>query len=316
MKKIVLIMLFSLCFIISAYSKPNVAVVDFKSIGLSGDVAIVVTEIFRSKIIISNEFTVIERNELSLILEEQHLQLSGLIEESNLESGSIYGIDYIISGKLMKIDSKVLLSIKTIDIQTAEIVSNIEKEIENMDVLEEQVKDMVATLVSEITGKEKFTYSTQPEGWSIELGGNFGFGQSWSEHTDNNNPNGFGFTVGFADGEGNFWSGFYSSWTFISETYNAEYNKILTNSGMILIFGNKVESFAFELNLGMSYDFALGMFLSPIGIGGYYKNFFIRYRPSLNMLPASNEITGFYNTIEAGYSIFLGTIGKEETKFY
>ena len=66
----VFIILIVLCFISLSFGKPRVAIMDFSATGVSEEDAIIVTEIFRSKIITSSVFDVLERKNLENIITE------------------------------------------------------------------------------------------------------------------------------------------------------------------------------------------------------------------------------------------------------
>ena len=82
--RIIPIVMIFLCFSSSMFleAKPKVAIMDFSSTIVSEDDAIIITEIFRSKIITSGVFDVLDRKNLKDIFAENTLSLSDFMAKS------------------------------------------------------------------------------------------------------------------------------------------------------------------------------------------------------------------------------------------
>lgn len=293
-----------------AEGKPRVAIMDFTATGVSEDDATIVTEIFRSKIITSCVFDVLERKNLTNILTENKLGLSGLIDQPG-EIGKLLGAEYLITGSFMKMGKKLVISVNLIKVETGKIIGTSEMTIDNMDSVYDSITLLTINLIKSSFGLNKFTFSTETEGNSINFAVNYltGF-----------NGTGVGFTLGYISGRGNYWGGYSTTWNFtnIKKSNNLDFgleNKLIGCFGSgNFIFGNKVEGAALLLGLGGGYDFQAGILAIPF-IGGYYKNSYIKYSQALVIDPSGDNAIKNYHMFEIGYSLFLGSKGKEAVYF-
>jgi len=307
------IILLLLCFTTALFAggKPRVAIIDFSATGVSEDDAIIVTEIFRSKIITSGVFDVLERKNLKEILTESQLALSGLIEKPN-EIGKLLGAEYIITGSFMKIGKKLVVTVNLTNVETGKIIGTSEMTIDNMDAVYNSLTLLTTNLIKSSFGLKKFTFSTETEGYSLEFGVNY--------LTNFKDDDGKGFTFGFSNGKGKFWGGYSTTWNFtnIKKSDNLNFgleNKLISCFGSgNFIFGDKIHSLALLLGIGAGYDFQGGITVIPF-IGMYYKNIYIKYSQAFIIDPSGDNSVQQYHMFEIGYSIFLGTEGKEVVDF-
>ena len=73
---------------------------------------------------VSSGFTVIERDKLNEILDEQKLSLSGLIDtDKALDVGKLLSVDYFITGTIIPTESSVIVFSRLMDVSTSEILS-------------------------------------------------------------------------------------------------------------------------------------------------------------------------------------------------
>jgi len=71
-----------------------------------------------------NIYRVIDRRNIEKIIKEQKLQLSGNIDESTaIELGKLAGLDNIVLGSVALFGSSYLISVKMIDVETGQILS-------------------------------------------------------------------------------------------------------------------------------------------------------------------------------------------------
>lgn len=92
--------------------KPRVAVIDFDSeernfwshwLDHKGQVEFEVNALFMNELVKSGKFTVIERQRLDDILQEQGLSLSGQVSASSaVSAGQLLGVDYMLTGRITK----------------------------------------------------------------------------------------------------------------------------------------------------------------------------------------------------------------------
>ncbi len=105
------------------------------------------SEMIQSEFVRQKAYIIVERAQLSKILEEQKLQSSGIAENDAARVGSIAGAGKIIMGSLFKIEDEYQLLIKVIDISTGTI--EIYEEIKGRGIAEisgkipEAVKDII-----------------------------------------------------------------------------------------------------------------------------------------------------------------------------
>jgi len=301
-----------LCFTaaLAAEGKPRVAIIDFSATGVSEEDASIVTEIFRSKIITSCVFDVLERKNLKNIIAENNLALSGLIDQPG-KIGELLGAEYLITGSFMKMGKKLMITVNLIRVETGKIIGTSEMVIDNMDSVYDSLTLLTTNLIKSSFGMNKFTFSTQTEGFSLVLGVN--------TLTDFGGARGFGFTVGHLEGKGNFWGGYSTTWNFTNiESSNTDFGskkKLIGcfGSGNALI-GNKVQGAALLLAMGAGYDFQGGILAIP-SVGVNYKNTYFKFSKALIIDPSGDNSVKNYNMFEIGYSIFFGTYAKEAVYF-
>ena len=77
-----IIMIFLLSTPLLSKNKMRIAVMDLKGIGVSQRTAKTASNMIRNKLINTRKFTVIERSQMSAILEEQGLQQTGCTDEA------------------------------------------------------------------------------------------------------------------------------------------------------------------------------------------------------------------------------------------
>ena len=79
--------------------------------------------IISEMVIINTDFDLIDRKDLSLIIEEQKLQLSGIIDEDSIvELSKIKGIDILVFGKIINSERVKYIELKILDVETALII--------------------------------------------------------------------------------------------------------------------------------------------------------------------------------------------------
>lgn len=132
-------------------SKISVGILDFTpGEGVSENDAVTITEIFRSELIKSGKFTVLEREKLDQVLEEQSLQVSGITEEQfAVRIGKILNMEKMIYGSIRKFGSHYFIIINLLDIETAQLEQSINQEIETLDSIPIVLKPIVNQLISQ-----------------------------------------------------------------------------------------------------------------------------------------------------------------------
>ncbi len=98
---------------------------------IENELAIPLTDKIREIFVNSNQYQVVDRNTINLVIEEQKFQLSDLVdEERTVKIGKLLGAQFIVTGNLAKIEELFTMSLRIIDVETGIIVSQVSGEIE------------------------------------------------------------------------------------------------------------------------------------------------------------------------------------------
>ena len=137
MKKIIILIcvtfisLTSAC-ILQADEKANVAVLDFSAKNVSKDDADILADFFRSELIKTGKFNVLDRSRIQKIADEQRLQTSGMTDiKTVVKIGKLANAQYVFVGAYSKLDTLFLLNIEMVNIQTGKIEKSDSKSVEN-----------------------------------------------------------------------------------------------------------------------------------------------------------------------------------------
>ncbi len=111
---------------------PILAVTDISiDKNIKSELAIPLTERIREIFVNSNQYQVIDRNTIDLVIEEQEFQLSDLVDaERTVKIGKLLGAQFIVTGNLTKIENLNTMSLRIIDVETGVIVSQVSGEID------------------------------------------------------------------------------------------------------------------------------------------------------------------------------------------
>ncbi|MFH0974706.1 MAG: CsgG/HfaB family protein [Spirochaetota bacterium] len=158
MKKYVLlfacVFLFFLSPLSAAEDKMRIAIVDLQGKGVSNIVAVGVSNIIRSSMVDTGLFTVIERGQMSEILKEQELQMTGCTDSAcAVQIGKLLSAKKILLGDITKLRTAYIITIRVVDVEkgVAEF-SSMEKAL-NEDALDKAASNLTMKLVGRITGK-------------------------------------------------------------------------------------------------------------------------------------------------------------------
>ena len=134
-----------------AFSKERVAVLDFEAKDITVSDAMAIADLFRSDLVATGEFIVLERGNMQSILNEHELQLKGLTNDASAsEIGELLAVNYLFMGNLSKFGNKFILVIDKINVETGEIEKSIKKNAVNMD----DFLELSADAAFEMTGAE------------------------------------------------------------------------------------------------------------------------------------------------------------------
>lgn len=139
-----------LSFCVPSFSQPpeekmRVAVVEFDEKGDIGikDAAAIVAECLISAISKTGKYSIIERPLLKKVSEEKGFQLTDKVDpETATKFSTVYGIQYIITGSVMKWGSRICITSRLISVDNAEIVRDEKIWADTIDEVADKVQDM------------------------------------------------------------------------------------------------------------------------------------------------------------------------------
>lgn len=100
-----------------------IAVLDLSAEGISGSEARTLTDRLRTELFNTGQYTVIEREMMDDILNEQGLQQSGCTStECIVEVGRLIGVEQVIGGSIGKVGNVYSISARTISVETGQII--------------------------------------------------------------------------------------------------------------------------------------------------------------------------------------------------
>ncbi|MBF0431587.1 MAG: PEGA domain-containing protein [Fibrobacteria bacterium] len=112
----------------------NIAVMDLKSMGVKEHVSLLLAEKLRSELFATGQFSVMNREDMTKVLEEQSFQQSDHCEtmECMAEMGKMLGVSNIISGSIGQLGKTYSLTLKMVNIESAknEKIINLNKKCE------------------------------------------------------------------------------------------------------------------------------------------------------------------------------------------
>ena len=107
----------------------TVAVLEFEGIGISKNEASILTQRFRSELVNTQAFIVIERGQMDEILNEMGFQQSGCTSsECMIEVGQILNVHHMIGGTVGKIGNVYTLDVRMIDVETSQILGSVSQD--------------------------------------------------------------------------------------------------------------------------------------------------------------------------------------------
>lgn len=135
-----------------ALEKITISVYGLKSIGVPQSLASSLQEHLESNILQYEQFDVMSRNNIDLILKESKFQQTGICsdEQCLIEAGHILGVEKIITGTISIVGSTYNVVLKMIDVETAKLESSVSrKHSGNIDTLLDIAEVSLKTLIGE-----------------------------------------------------------------------------------------------------------------------------------------------------------------------
>ncbi len=130
-----------------AAHKKRLAIISFENVSEQAkkqDIGRGVAELLANRLAQSGSFTLIERQQLEKILEEQKLGLSGLIDaDSAKQVGQLLGAEAIVMGSVSEIGQYYSINSRVVDVESAEVLASASVDIKREDLTKEIIKFMV-----------------------------------------------------------------------------------------------------------------------------------------------------------------------------
>ena len=137
-----------------AAQKINVAVMDFTARGgISNEEAATLSDVFQSRLSGVKQLTMVDRNRIKSILNEQGFQQSEACSqvECLVEAGRILKVEKMFAGSIGKVGRIYNVTIQLIDVQTAQILQTLSKQ--HSGDIEELVSDIVPEMADQIAAE-------------------------------------------------------------------------------------------------------------------------------------------------------------------
>lgn len=109
-------------------AKPTAAVLDFEGSGITNQEAQVLTQRFGSELVQTNALIMVERNQMSEIINEQGFQQSGCTSaECAAEIGALLGVEKMITGSFGKIGNSYTIEARMFSVESGETEKTVSK---------------------------------------------------------------------------------------------------------------------------------------------------------------------------------------------
>ena len=141
-----------------AQAKTNVAVLEFRTSGVSQVEAQTITDNFITELSKSSKYKIVERQQVNLILKEQGFQSSGSCDQENceVEIGRLLGVSKVFVGSIGKLGNTYTLSVNLVSVESGEIEKS-EKEL-----FSGQIDGLLYTAIPTLANKINGTHLEKP----------------------------------------------------------------------------------------------------------------------------------------------------------
>ncbi|MBI4979258.1 MAG: PEGA domain-containing protein [Spirochaetes bacterium] len=130
-----------------ASKKLRVGVLDFNAKNVTRMDASAASDIFRSEVVRSGKYDVIDRNNMDQILQEQAFQQTGCTETAcAVKIGKMLNMEVMVYGTLMKVGTKMFLTVEMVSVESGKIMRSERETFTSIDKLEEAIRAVVGKL--------------------------------------------------------------------------------------------------------------------------------------------------------------------------
>jgi len=131
-----------------------IAVMDLNALGVSSSEAVFVTEFFRSALVNSESFMVIDRANMGKILAEQGFQQTGCTtQECAVKIGKILNVQKMINGNFGKLGETYQITINVIEVETGRIAYSDSASCEYSKDLKSTTDELADRMINKMLGK-------------------------------------------------------------------------------------------------------------------------------------------------------------------
>jgi len=105
--------------------RAQIAVMDLQAKGLDIMAVTALSDRMRVELFNTGKFTVLERGQMDVILQEQGFQQTGVCSESDciVEMGQLLGVDRMVAGSVGKLGNVYIVTVRLIDMESGRIVT-------------------------------------------------------------------------------------------------------------------------------------------------------------------------------------------------
>ena len=108
---------------------PSIAILDFSGRNVAAPEAAALTDRFRSELMRTHKFNVMEREEMNVILNEQEFQQKDCVDQScAVQLGQLIAVSKIVTGTVAKVGGMYTVNIKYMDVATGRIEQNLSED--------------------------------------------------------------------------------------------------------------------------------------------------------------------------------------------
>ena len=147
-KAIIIVTLVFTCCALYADGKIKVAIAEFSGKDISASDAVAVSEFFRTALVNTNSVSVLDRNNMDMILAEQKFQSTGCTDQDCVvKMGKMLNVEKIIVGNVIYFESKYYINVQVIDVESGEIKHSdriLSKDKESLPLKAEQLAEITA----------------------------------------------------------------------------------------------------------------------------------------------------------------------------
>ncbi len=162
-----LIIFFNFNLISEELDKTTISVYGLKSIDISQSLAESLQEHLESNLLNYQQYDVLSRNDIELILKESRFQQTGICQEEDclVEAGNLLGVEKIITGTISLVGTTYNVVLKLIDVTTAKLESSVNnKHSGSIDTL----LDVIEISLHKLLGEKQHVSEERPSQEHIE----------------------------------------------------------------------------------------------------------------------------------------------------